>query len=261
MEVLELDAGQVRAHALARARHFLLVPVHLHPSHAHGAAAGQELELLVAGDRPGDEAARDDRTEARDQECAVDRQARDPRLALLGRRASHERQQGRLEVVEPLARHRRDRNDGGLRQGGALQQLSNVGNRHCRELGGYTIDLRDRDDAARQPEHADDLEVLAGLRHHGLVGRDDEEHRVDPARAREHVADEPFVARNVDERHPYAIPLGVREAEIDRDPAPLLLGQPVGVDPGQRLHERRLAVVDVSGRADEESASRPERTA
>ena len=49
------------------------------------------------------------------------------------------------------------------------------------------------------------------------------------------------------EREPAAVgELERRVAEIDRDPARLLLGQPVGVLPGQRPDEPRLAVVDVS---------------
>jgi hypothetical protein len=44
----------------------------------------------------------------------------------------------------------------------------------------------------------------------------------------------------------------VREAEIDRDAALALLLQPIGVDAGQRLDERRLAVVDVAGGADDD---------
>ena len=43
-----------------------------------------------------------------------------------------------------------------------------------------------------------------------------------------------------------------RVAERDRDPARLLLRQPVGVDARQRPHERRLAVVDVAGGAERE---------
>ena len=41
-----------------------------------------------------------------------------------------------------------------------------------------------------------------------------------------------------------------RVAEVDRDPAPLLLGKPVRVLAGQRPHEPRLAVVDVPRGAD-----------
>ena len=37
--------------------------------------------------------------------------------------------------------------------------------------------------------------------------------------------------------------------KINGDAAALLFLKPVGIDPGQRLHQRRLAVVDVPGGA------------
>ena len=49
-------------------------------------------------------------------------------------------------------------------------------------------------------------------------------------------------------------------ADVDRHPAPALLGQPVGVDAGQGPQQRRLAVVDVPGRADDDG-HRPARRA
>ena len=42
------------------------------------------------------------------------------------------------------------------------------------------------------------------------------------------------------------------EAELDRDAAAALLGQPVGLAAGQRAHQGRLAVIDVAGGADRE---------
>jgi hypothetical protein len=42
----------------------------------------------------------------------------------------------------------------------------------------------------------------------------------------------------------------VSEAQLDGDAPLLLLLEPVAVDPGQGLDERRLAVVDVTGRTD-----------
>ena len=43
----------------------------------------------------------------------------------------------------------------------------------------------------------------------------------------------------------------IGKAEIDRDAARLLFLQPVAVDAGQRFDQRRLAVIDVAGRADD----------
>ena len=88
--------------------------------------------------------------------------------------------------------------------------------------------------------------MLERLRPRALRRVDHEQEEVDPGRAGDHRPHEPLVAGHVDEREP--APVGQLErgvAEVDRDPAALLLGQPVGVLPGQRPDEPRLAVVDV----------------
>ena len=99
----------------------------------------------------------------------------------------------------------------------------------------------------------DDLEVLLRLRLPSLVGRDDEQQEGNGSDPGEHRANEPLVPRDVDEGEDRPAPPGVGEAEVDRDPPRLLLGEPVGVGPRQRPHEGALAVVDVSRGADESS--------
>jgi hypothetical protein len=95
--------------------------------------------------------------------------------------------------------------------------------------------------------------VLARLRHHAVVGRDDHQVEVDARRAGHHRPHEPLVARHVDDREP---PSGGqverRVAELDRDAARPLLRQPVGVHARQCTHQRRLAVVDMPGGAERE---------
>ena len=89
--------------------------------------------------------------------------------------------------------------------------------------------------------------MLPRLGHDALVRGDDQQGEVDAADAGEHVLDEAFVARDVDDADLFAV--GERqpgEAEVDGQPALLLLPQPVGVDPGQGVDERGLAVVDVA---------------
>ena len=44
--------------------------------------------------------------------------------------------------------------------------------------------------------------MLPGLRHHRVVGGDDQHGEVEPRRARQHVPDEPLVTGHVDEREP-----------------------------------------------------------
>ncbi len=103
------------------------------------------------------------------------------------------------------------------------------------------------------PERVEQLEVLERLRPRPVVGCHDEERGVDLAGPDEHVADQPVVSRDVDEvdlapvRQPQ---MGI--PDVDRHPPPSFLGQPIGVDPGQGAEERRLAVVDVAGRPDDD---------
>ena len=49
-----------------------------------------------------------------------------------------------------------------------------------------------------------------------------------------------------------AVKLQVRESDIDGDAAALFLFQAVGVDAGERFHQRGLAVVDMAGRTDDD---------
>ena len=104
-------------------------------------------------------------------------------------------------------------------------------------------------------EQVEDRQVLAGLRHHPVVGGDDEQREVDAAGAGQHVVHQPLVAGHVDEADHRAVRRRhVGEAEVDGDAARLLLLQPVGVDAGQRPHQAGLAVVDVAGGADDHGA-------
>ncbi|MNC84609.1 hypothetical protein D3C83_01670 [compost metagenome] len=114
-------------------------------------------------------------------------------------------------------------------------------------LGGDAVGLGDHGDAAGDAEELEYVQVLDRLRHHAVVGRDHQQGEVDAAHAGQHVADEALVSRHVHEAdHRAAFERPVGEAEIDGDAARLLLRQAVGVDAGQRLHQSRLAVVDVA---------------
>jgi hypothetical protein len=122
-------------------------------------------------------------------------------------------------------------------------------------FGRHRVDLGERDRAARQLQKLEDLQVLACLRHGAIVGRNDQEHEVDPSRAREHVVHQSLVTGHVHEAQHAAIRhwrVGI--PEIERDPARFLFRQAVGIDPGERLHQRGLAMVDVAGGADDHAA-------
>ena len=95
--------------------------------------------------------------------------------------------------------------------------------------------------------------MLAGLRHDGLVRRDDEQRQVDAADSGKHVVHEPLVPRHVDDADLVAAGQPEPcEAQVDGHPAFLLLAETVRVDAGQCLNEGGLAVVNMTCRADNE---------
>ena len=117
------------------------------------------------------------------------------------------------------------------------------------------IDLGERDDAAGDAEQVDDGEMLAGLRHDAVVGGDHQQHEIDAGGAGQHVVDEFLVAGHVDEAEHGAVRRRqIGEAEIDGNAARFLLLEPVGIDAGQRAHQRGLAVVDMAGGSDDHDA-------
>ncbi len=101
--------------------------------------------------------------------------------------------------------------------------------------------------------------MLAGLGHDAFVGGDDEQRHVDSGRAGDHRANESFVAGDVnhaDGAHPFE--LERRKAKVDGDAAALFFRESIGVDAGERLHQRRLAVIDVAGGAEYHAALPPQ---
>ncbi len=136
--------------------------------------------------------------------------------------------------------------------GDPVEERVHLETRDADRLFVYEIRLRQHHDAVPHAEQTTDLKVLARLRHDGFVGGDDEHDRVDPARAGQHVADEPLMTGHVHERDLDVPVAPVREPEVDGDAARLLLFQPIGVGAGERQDEAALPMVDVAGRADHE---------
>ncbi len=103
--------------------------------------------------------------------------------------------------------------------------------------------------------------MFARLRHHTIVNRHDNERVLVRGDAGNHVVNKTVMAGNVDEPNALPVDRGVREADINRQPAPLFFCEAVGVDAGQRVHEARLAVVDVAGERDDHRSQPIERRA
>ena len=102
-----------------------------------------------------------------------------------------------------------------------------------------------------------DVEVLARLRFDGLVTGDDQHDQIDAAHARQHVLHKALVAGNVDESDAQILAqIQMSEPQIDGDAAALLFLPAVGVGAGEGQDQRRLPVVNVAGRSNDDVSHR-----
>jgi hypothetical protein len=232
--------------------------VDLQPAHARARARGQQLKLVALRNLAGDERPRRHRAEAAHREGAVDGE---PRHRVRRARGGVERRRAQrlLQLVNSLPRPRAD---GDGRRGfeeRAGDQLRRLKPDEFEQLFVHRVRLGEHDETRGDAEQAADVEVLARLRHHALVGRDDERDEVESVRAGQHVLDETLVAGHVHEPDAHVAQVKLGEPEVDGDAAPLLFGQAVGVHARERAHQSRLPVVDVAGRADDDGAHKVNR--
>src|SRR3984885_2091270 len=167
--------------------------MHLDRAYAYLVAGRQYAELVADADLSAHRSAGDDDAVALDDEGAIEWQAEDAGGAA-GLEAIELADYFGAQLLEAGAGGRRDLDDGCAGEGGAVgQQFDFVA--HVAEAGGVgEVGLGDHEDAATRAEQMEDVEMLLGLRHHAVVGRDGEEHEVDAVGAGEHVADEGVVA-------------------------------------------------------------------
>ena len=109
------------------------------------------------------------------------------------------------------------------------------------------IGLGQRHNPAIDAEKLQYLHVLACLRHHAIVEGHHQKRRIDAACAGQHGVHEPLMPGHIDE----AKRIGIGVAKIDGDAATLLLGQAIGIDAGECLYQRCLAMIDMAGGADD----------
>ena len=158
--------------------------------------------------------------------------------------------------VEAVAGPCRDRHDRRAFQKRSGDELANLEARQLQHVGIGQIGFGERNEAGGHAQEPADVEMLAGLRHHRLVGRDDEDDEIDAADPGEHVLDEPLVAGHVDEREVDAVDDLMGEPEVDGDAAGLLFLEPIRIGSSQRLDQRALAVIDVSRGTDDDVSYR-----
>ena len=253
--LLQPAAGEVERQALAGAALLRLAVLRMQAAHAHLQAARRDHQPVARRDRARHRGAGHHRADAGEREAAVDGEAE---VAALARawQVGGEPGEALAERLDALAGDRGHRHQLGAGQPAAGEHGAHLGLGLGEAPGPDQVALGQRHHAARQAEQVDDRQVLARLRHRAVVGGDDEQHRVDAGGAGEHVAHQPLVAGNVDEaEHAAALQRLVGEAEVDGDAARLLFLQAVGVDAGERLHQRGLPVVDVTCSADDQDAT------
>ena len=94
--------------------------------------------------------------------------------------------------------------------------------------------------------------MLARLGLDRVVGRHDQQREIDAGCAGKHIANEALVAGHVDNAEPSVAERQLGKPQLDGDAPLLLLGQSIGIHAGERLDERRLAVIDVASSAKNE---------
>ncbi len=152
-----------------------------------------------------------------------------------------------LKTIDVFARCGGNGDDGGAFEEPPLHQIF--------DLFGHQIDhvlidevlLCDRDNPPAYAEKLADVHVLPGLRHDRLIAGDDKEHHVDAPCPCHHVSDEPLMAGNVDDTDKDIFSEAiVGKPELDSDAPFFFLLEPVAVDAGKGLDERRLPVIDMA---------------
>ncbi len=161
--------------------------------------------------------------------------------------------QSLLQIVEPGAGFGAYRDHRRIFEKRSAQILLGFEPHQLERVGIDQIALGQRHNAALDAQQAADLEVLARLRLDGFVRGNDQQQHVDSRRARQHVANKPLVPRHIHKAEAHAMLFEESKPQIDGDAAALLFFEPVGMRSGERLDERRLAVVDMPGRADDDA--------
>ncbi len=157
------------------------------------------------------------------------------------------------KLAKSAAGHHRDRHHGRVLEKRPLDELAHVSPHEFQHLIVHEVGFAQRDQADRHPQQAANRKVFPGLGHHRFVACDDEHGAIDAADPGQHVSDETLVAWHVHECHVHAGDFSVRKSQINRDSALLLFLEAIRVRAGQRLDQRTLPVIDMTGGADDDA--------
>ncbi|MNY09527.1 hypothetical protein D3C86_1424430 [compost metagenome] len=146
-------------------------------------------------------------------------------------------QQLLAQGFDALAGHARQRNQRCIGIGSGRQQGTDL-LAHVLHPGAVDpVALAYRYQCPRDAQQLDNRQVLAGLRHHPVIGGHHQQHQIDALRPGQHVVGEALMAGNVDETGQRRIRLqrGIQVAEVDGHATFTLFAAPVTRLPGQRL--------------------------
>ena len=94
--------------------------------------------------------------------------------------------------------------------------------------------------------------MFTGLGHDRVVCRDYQQGEVESGSTGQHVADEAFMAGHIDHTEFEPREVELREAYVNRDATGFFFWQAVAIDAGESPHQRCLAMIDMSGSAQNE---------
>ena len=217
-------------------------------AHPDEFAGGLPLQVVTHRNRSRGDRARDHGSMPGHRERAVDRHPEESRILPDGNLLTQPLEL-LLEVVNSLAGRRRGSHDRRVFQERPPDQFANLvlDQADPGRLG--QVGLGQDDQPSGEPKKPKDFQMLARLGHHRVIGRHDQHCQVEPRCARQHVADESFMPRHIDQGQAAALQSQRREPDVDRDPALFFRGQPIGVNTRQGADQGRLAMVNMPRRS------------
>ena len=211
VRLAQARAGEVEGAALTRHGAVRHVIVSMDAAHPDFGPARREEEAVTDRNAAGEDRSGYHEARALDQEHPVDGEAK---MAADGARRDRLGQpaQGLTEPRDAIAGHTGDRYHGRAIEAGAREDRGDGALDLDQSLGRDPVGLGQRDEPMGHAEQVEYGEVLQGLGHGAIVGRDHEEGGIDGRHAGQHVAHQSLVPGHVDEaRDP---PVGkVRTAE------------------------------------------------
>ena len=221
--------------------------VALNSPYRNAYAIGQGFERVLQPDGATTKRARSNGAVTFHRERAIDGQESGVgRLAVV--RTLKQRHQFRTKRFDSFSRCCRRVNDRSRRNADGCEPLGHLVDYRAAHRLGHTITLGNGHDKILNAEIPRDVHMLIRLGTQRLAHIDNKEGSGGAAGARDHRADEPFMARRVDKGQDTAFAREMRVPQGNANAPILLFRQAVSVSAGQGAHEGRLAMIHMAQR-------------